>query len=484
MIISATYSPEDNKLRLYADARLDDETYQHLKKNKFKWAPVQKLFVSYWTPAREDICLKFVDSIGPEETTLIERAENKAGRLEALASKRLAQSNAFYRAAKKLTARFADGQPILIGHHSQRRAERDRDRAHNNMDNCIKAQNAVEYWNYRATGVEHHANRKSSRRTRFNRIKKLLAQLRVMQRVINEATKNRRVWEKLILESESPDFLKNVTTFSGFYDTSPQLLNSENNQYERMYWLLENGRISAIDACNKSIAFLKKQETGEYRARCISHTLNRLAYETLELGGVARFKEELSAVILQKFLRTHGADTPKCKKSALGWSASSSVDFPLHVADGNNIDLSDEEWRDLMEQSGYEVPDKIIRRQSTKTQAPLINPSDEDAKRLQNIWNEDAAKKKYGSPSELLEMNQKNYSVNSNGDYGRYQSIPLDASGRRIYRGRGGSTVTAVCRVRVGAGSGFYGADRIIVIIDKPQKSVPISWSNLEKVAA
>ncbi|MCU1251321.1 MAG: hypothetical protein JWQ49_4350, partial [Edaphobacter sp.] len=31
MIYTATYSPEDNKLRLYASARLDAETYGRVK---------------------------------------------------------------------------------------------------------------------------------------------------------------------------------------------------------------------------------------------------------------------------------------------------------------------------------------------------------------------------------------------------------------------------------------------------------------------
>ena len=41
--ITATYSPEDNKLRLYAFSRLDTETYERVKAEGFKWAPKQDL---------------------------------------------------------------------------------------------------------------------------------------------------------------------------------------------------------------------------------------------------------------------------------------------------------------------------------------------------------------------------------------------------------------------------------------------------------
>ena len=52
---TATYSPDDNKIRLYASTRLDAETYARIKAAGFAWAPKQDLFVApMWTPARED----------------------------------------------------------------------------------------------------------------------------------------------------------------------------------------------------------------------------------------------------------------------------------------------------------------------------------------------------------------------------------------------------------------------------------------------
>lgn len=37
----ATYSPDDNKLRLYAASRLDPETYKKVHDAGFRWAPKQ-----------------------------------------------------------------------------------------------------------------------------------------------------------------------------------------------------------------------------------------------------------------------------------------------------------------------------------------------------------------------------------------------------------------------------------------------------------
>ncbi len=39
---TATYSPEDNKLRLYATSRLDSDLYARAKAAGFSWAPRQQ----------------------------------------------------------------------------------------------------------------------------------------------------------------------------------------------------------------------------------------------------------------------------------------------------------------------------------------------------------------------------------------------------------------------------------------------------------
>lgn len=54
-IASATYSPDDNKLRLYPFSRLDTETFKRVKDAGYAWAPKQECFYGVWTPGREDL---------------------------------------------------------------------------------------------------------------------------------------------------------------------------------------------------------------------------------------------------------------------------------------------------------------------------------------------------------------------------------------------------------------------------------------------
>ncbi len=77
----ATYSPEDNKLRLYLDFRLSKEEYNTLRAAGFKWAPKQQLFVApKWTPGREDLLLRVCGEIGDEDKSVAERAKERATR--------------------------------------------------------------------------------------------------------------------------------------------------------------------------------------------------------------------------------------------------------------------------------------------------------------------------------------------------------------------------------------------------------------------
>lgn len=72
MSYTATYSPEDNKLRLYSTTRLDRETYARVKAVGFIWAPKQDLFVApMWTPIREDLLIELVGEIDDEDRSLV-----------------------------------------------------------------------------------------------------------------------------------------------------------------------------------------------------------------------------------------------------------------------------------------------------------------------------------------------------------------------------------------------------------------------------
>jgi len=194
---TATYSPDDNKLRLYPRHRLDAETFQLVKRHGFKWAPRQGLFVApMWTPQREDLLMRLCGEIGDEDTSLVDRAADRAERFEEYGEKRAKDADRAADAAQSLAGSIPLGQPILIGHHSEKRARRDAEKIQNGMFRAVSLWKTSEYWKRRAAGALAHAKYKELPTVRARRIKKIEADARKVLRSIEKAKKCLECWRK------------------------------------------------------------------------------------------------------------------------------------------------------------------------------------------------------------------------------------------------------------------------------------------------
>lgn len=202
----ATYSPEDNKLRLYPSGRLPREEYDKLKAAGFSWAPKQELFVApMWTPEREDLLLEFAGEIEDEDTSLVERAEQRAERFEEYSEARMEDAEAARKAVGAIADNIPLGQPILVGHHSEKRARKDAERIESGMHKAVKMWETSKYWTQRAAGAIHAAKYKELPSVRARRIKKLEAESRKRERAKEEAERLVKFWEGKL-------YAKNPTT--------------------------------------------------------------------------------------------------------------------------------------------------------------------------------------------------------------------------------------------------------------------------------
>lgn len=185
---TATYSPDDNKLRLYAVARLDAETYARVKAAGFSWAPKQQLFVApMWTPDRADLLEELAGEIGDEDTSLIDRAEERADRFTDYHVARAADADQAHKAVAAIADNIPLGQPILVGHHSERHARKDAERIENGMRKAIKLWETSQYWKARAAGAIQHAKYKERPDVRARRIKGIEADRRKQERIKADA---------------------------------------------------------------------------------------------------------------------------------------------------------------------------------------------------------------------------------------------------------------------------------------------------------
>lgn len=190
MNLSATYDPTDNKLRLRSDTRLPRDLYDRLKAEGFSWAPKQGLFYApAWSPDREDLLIELCGEIGDEDTSLVDRADERAERFDGYRERREEDAEDAKSAVDAIVHNIPMGQPILVGHHSERHARKDAQRIENGMRRAIQMWETAEYWKHRAAGAIRHAKYKERADVRARRIKGIEADKKKQERTKAEAAK-------------------------------------------------------------------------------------------------------------------------------------------------------------------------------------------------------------------------------------------------------------------------------------------------------
>lgn len=287
----ATYSPEDNKLRLRASARLDKELYDRVRTHGFIWAPKQDLFVApMWTPERADFLIELCGEIGDEDTSLVERAEERADRFEGYHENRKADAEAAHDAVKAIADNIPLGQPILVGHHSEKHARRDAEKIKSGMAKAVKMWDTAEYWMRRAKGAVRAAKYKERPDVRHRRIKRIEADLRKVTKEREHAANYGLLWSKTNLTREMALSIAN-------YDrviVPGSLLNRTDGHgyFESMWSALDKNLLTLEQAVE--VALAHHQSISNRAKRWSEHYENRLAYERAMLG-------EVGGIVADKF---------------------------------------------------------------------------------------------------------------------------------------------------------------------------------------
>jgi len=306
-MMTATYSPDDNKLRLYASSRLDPDTYQRVKAAGFIWAPKQELFVApMWTPQREDLLIELCGEIDDEDKSLTERAEERAERFEDYSEHRAEDADRAHKAVSAITDNIPMGQPILVGHHSERHARRDAEKIENGMRRAVKMWEQSKYWQSRAAGAIRHAKYKELPSVRARRIKGLEAEKRKHERTKKEKEFQLKFWRGELGKKGGGTFEVNQATalwFCNSYDHASRCFPLADyprtppaSQYEgsmSLWSALDGGVITAEQI--PALTIPAKERVIENCDRWLTHINNRLEYERAmmqESGGIATDKTE------------------------------------------------------------------------------------------------------------------------------------------------------------------------------------------------
>ncbi|WP_052391537.1 DUF3560 domain-containing protein [Streptomyces sp. NRRL B-24484] len=117
-------------------------------------------------------------SFADAEQERYERAAGRAERHEELSGNAAARSGAAYQAARAIGDGIPSGQPVLVGHHRERRHRRDLERIDNGMRRSIAEKGKAEYHADRAAAAAGYEEYRRDPGRTLRRIKELEAALR------------------------------------------------------------------------------------------------------------------------------------------------------------------------------------------------------------------------------------------------------------------------------------------------------------------
>ena len=116
--MEATYNICDDKLRASFDERLPEDDYKRIKAAGFSYWHGSKLFVAKWSVTAEDALISFGFEI--EDADAPDDVEARVDRFSGYAANAESSAESASNYAHSLVEGIPMGQPILVGHHSER----------------------------------------------------------------------------------------------------------------------------------------------------------------------------------------------------------------------------------------------------------------------------------------------------------------------------------------------------------------------------
>ena len=480
---TATYSPEDNKLRLYV-GRVPRDEYLALRAEGWTSTPKQSCdFVAHWTPDRRDTALSYAPIIEDEDQSPEDRAADRAERFGEYRDKRTTEATG--------RADSYDAGPSAHGYQSQARAERAARRHDRLATYACDAWSKAEYWQRRTAGVIAHALYVSAPGVRMGRIKTLEAEQRKMRARLDAYAHTFASWKKLAEIEDPAEQTAAVLRYVGSVNTWAEYMHpraaEQTNEYRRqnklsIYSLMSN-ECDPITGAEAVALWFSNHGAPRTENDWTRHYELRLAYERQMLeaqgGRLEQFEVlpggKLGGKLIIKVSKStvtgRATSADVIGPKVTGWTYRAAnipgTDYAAHKFDLER--LAPDAYTPPTPESLAELAafNKARKANAPKKDAcPLINPTDEDAERLQAIWNAARSSKWGDAEKPVTRITQAQYSANSGGSYSAAETKLIAAGGLEPRSHSGRHLEPAICKVR------FLGRS-VIILTDKPQKKLP-----------
>lgn len=448
----ATYCPEDNKLRLYV-GRVPRDEYLKLRAEGWTSTPKQDCdFVATWTPSRLDTCLEYAELIEDEDQGLEDRAADRAERFGEYRDKRTSEATGH--------ADRYDVGPAVHGFQSAARGEGAARRHDRIADRSCDAWSNAEYWQRRTAGVIGNALYKSTPGVRMGRIKTIETELRGLLSRWNCPREQ-------ITQQSALDWIAHLELRLAY----------ENQMLEA-----QGGRAAHVEMVPGG--FIGQRQIQKVNKSHVTGRVVSVLVRDNHASSVNRWGNPWPDGVAK--ILSHTIETERLPVNA----------YRAPTAE---------------ELAAFEIAKKARKAAApTKEVCPLINPTDADAERLQAELNARALSshcrrhlKAYGKDyadsfklSTVCRIVQATYSAASSGSYARAETrglckgVEIEPQSSNMWSSSAKSEAErrgpALCKIRITQSNGSdYGAKRVIILTDKPQKPLPASvWEKAFEVEA
>jgi hypothetical protein len=499
----ATYCPEDDKLRLYI-GRVPHEEYKALRAEGWQATAKQECdFAAVWTSRREDTALSYAGIVLDEDQSPADRAADRAERFSGYLDKR--RSEAHEQADKY------DAGPQVHGYQDKAKAVRAADRHDRLADRACDAWSKAEYWQRRTAGVISNALYKSSPSVRMGRIKRLESDQRKHVKSWTEHIEKLQtqfdIWQGIAGKREKilmPAGWRYAVSYHGIEGqgedgklTIEQMrliaCLSSVESYSQTEKDLKAGTVTPREVAEKWLSENQERPSDwdPKTSRFWQHCELRLAYERQMLEAAGGRAGEVEMVPggfvlgyqihkVNKSRQTGRVTTVQVMAPAGtyffkdGRASRGNGSEELGLCSVRTERLAPDSYRAPTpeELEEFTARSKAAKAKERKTTPKLINPTLEEAQRLQARLNADCANSRYNAPCEVIEYTQAKYSNISKGsDWLGVKEFEIDGH-----------------KFKVRCSWSWQGASSIVCIVDKPQKKLPAfavkAESETEKVEA
>ena len=191
-----------------------------------------------------------------------EKKQAKIERYKKYSKNAQEKSDKLYSEAKDMASVIPFGQPILVGHHSEKKDRRYRNKIENRFEKSFEEERKSEYWKDRAASIANNAQIQSDDPEAIkkleNRIKELVKFDENAKRLNNrlrkfKTYKNALEFLKLLDDKESKMLYKHISESVSLYNCPPE--------YISCYYYKYNS--PEIRRLRKRLAYLEKEERRE-----------------------------------------------------------------------------------------------------------------------------------------------------------------------------------------------------------------------------